>query len=162
MGRRPIFCLRAMYRQNQALVKLLDPAVSAMGYELWGLEHLARGRRSLLRVYIDRDAGVSIADCERVSKQLTGILDVEDPIRGSYDLEVSSPGLDRPLFTLGQFNRFIGHEVRLRLKAKVAGRRQIFGRIDKVEEGAISIQAGAQQFSVPPDLIEKARLVPQI
>lgn len=151
-----------MHRQNPVLVNLLEPAVAAMGCELWGLEHLSRGRRSLLRVYVDRAGGVTLADCERISRQLTGILDVEDPIRGSYDLEVSSPGLDRPLFNLEQFRRFAGHEIRLRLKAKVAGRRQISGRISEVGQDSVSIQSGADQFSIPADMIEKARLVPQI
>ena len=151
-----------MHRQNPVLVNLLEPAVSAMGFELWGLEHLSRGRHSLLRVYVDRAGGVTVADCERVSRQLTGILDVEDPIRGSYDLEVSSPGLDRPLFNLDQFRRFAGHEIRLRLKAKVAGRRQISGRINAVGQDSVSIQAGQDQFSIPADMIDKARLVPQI
>jgi len=150
-----------MNRQNPILLNLLGPAVAAMGYELWGLELLARGRRSLLRVYVDREGGVTVADCERVSRQLTGVLDVEDPIRGPYDLEVSSPGMDRLLFNLDHFRRYTGHEIRVRLTAKLEGRRQISGRIGEVGGDSVSILEGEKQYSIPADMIEKARLIPQ-
>jgi len=140
---------------------LLAPAVTALGYELWGVEHLARGRKSLLRIYIDRDDGISLRDCELVSRQVAGILDVEDPIRGGYDLEVSSPGLDRPLFTVDQFRRFVGEAVRIRLKAKLEGRRQIAGRLESVSDEEIEVRENSRSFLVPVDMIDRARLIPE-
>ncbi len=97
-----------MYKQNQVLVELLQPVVSAMGYEMLGIEQIPQGRDSLVRVYIDSETGISLDDCERVSDQVTGVLDVEDPVKGSYRLEITSPGLDRPLFTLEQCRRYLG------------------------------------------------------
>ncbi len=140
---------------------MLAPAVTALGYELWGVEHLARGRKSLLRIYIDRDDGISLRDCELVSRQVAGILDVEDPIRGGYDLEVSSPGLDRPLFTVDQFRRFVGEAVRIRLKAKLEGRRQIAGRLESVSDEEIEVRENSRSFLVPVDMIDRARLIPE-
>lgn len=162
VGRWPIFCLERMSRQHQALVDLVRPVVEGMGYELWGLEHGIRARRSLLRVYIERQDGITLGDCERVSHELTGVLDVEDPFRGPYDLEVSSPGLDRLLFTPEQFRRFAGHEVLVHMKVKLNGRRRISGRIEGVEAEAILLRTpDGEAFRVPPDLIERARLVPR-
>ncbi|MGH8247009.1 MAG: ribosome maturation factor RimP [Gammaproteobacteria bacterium] len=150
-----------MYRQNRALVDLVRPVIEAMGYEFWGLEQLSRPRRALLRIYIDCPGGVTLADCERVSHEVTGVLDVEDAVTGSYDLEVSSPGLDRPLFTLEQILRYAGREVRIRMSAKIGGRRQLTGYIEGVEaEGVVIRTAEGEHYTVPSVLIERARLVP--
>ena len=107
----------------------IESAVQGLGYELVGVEYLPQGRRSLLRVYIDTPGGVTVDDCERVSHQVSGVLDVEDPIRGQYVLEVSSPGLDRPLFTAEHFQRFAGSRVRLRTSPPLDGRRNFSGLI---------------------------------
>jgi ribosome maturation factor RimP len=122
---------------------------------------MRRGRRSLLRLYIDSAQGVTLADCERVSREVTGVLDVEDPIRGPYDLEVSSPGLDRPLFTLAQVRRYIGRQVRLRLRVKLHGHRQIAGVVAQVLDDALVVDAGSERLEVKWDMVERARLVPQ-
>jgi ribosome maturation factor RimP len=151
-----------MHPQNQALYALLGPVVADLGYELWGLEQVSAPGRTLLRVYIDSAAGISVDDCARVSRRVAGLLDVEDPIRGPYDLEVSSPGLDRPLFTPAQFERFVGREVRLRLKAKLNGQRRIAGTIARAGGGSLEIDSGKERCEVPMDLIEQARLVPDI
>jgi ribosome maturation factor RimP len=95
-----------------------------------------------------------------VSRQVTGVLDVEDPIRGGYDLEVSSPGLDRPLYTVEQFRRYVGEAVRIRLKAKLEGRRQLAGRLESVSEETIEVQEDSRRFAVPVDMIDRARLIP--
>lgn len=151
-----------MYRQNRHLVDLLRPGIEAMHYEFWGLEHTAGPRRAVLRIYIDSPAGVTVADCERVSHAATGVLDVEDAVPGSYDLEVSSPGLDRPLFTLEQVLRYTGREVRIRMSAKIGGRRQLTGCIESVEaEGVVIRTADGEHHTVSPGLIERARLVSQ-
>jgi ribosome maturation factor RimP len=147
-----------MYKQNPILVKLVEPVISAMGYEMWGIEYFARGHGSLVRVFIDSESGITLDDCERVSRQVTGMLDVHDPIAGSYRLEISSPGLDRPLFTLEQFKRFQGHKVQIRLRSKVADRRNFSGEIGAVEAGSIVLHDRDEIVTIPADMIEKAHL----
>ena len=151
-----------MYKQNQVLTDLLAPVIGAMGYELLGIEHLPQGRHSIVRVYIDQPTGVTLSDCEQVSDHITGILDVEDPIRGSYDLEVSSPGLDRPLFTLEQFRRFLGSQAQVNLRSKLEGRRKITGRIEAIENETVVMNTDDNVYHVPADQIEKAKLVPEL
>ena len=151
-----------MYKQNQVLVDLLGPLIRAMGYELLGIEQLAQGRHSVIRIYIDRAAGITLSDCEQVSEQVTGLLDVEDPVKGSYNLEVSSPGLDRPLFTLEHFRRYQGSEARVQLRSKLDGRRKLSGRIESVEGETVVIDMDGIVYRVPAELIEKARLVADI
>lgn len=150
-----------MYRQNQALLDLFEPEVVAIGYELLGIELTQNGNGSILRVYIDKDGGVDIDDCVAVSHQLTGLLDVEDPIAGHYDLEVSSPGLDRPLFTIEQFNKFIGEMVKIRLYEKHNGRKRFVGVLHAVNDDEVVINCEDEEYKVPFRLIERARLVPQ-
>jgi len=149
-----------MYRQNMTLVKLLDPVVKAMGYEMLGIEHIPNGKRSSLRIYIDNEQGIKLEDCSRVSQQIAGVLDVNDPIQGTYDLEVSSPGLDRPLFTVEHFRRFIGVEVKLNLREKIAGRRKLVGEISAVSDERVDVIDTGINYQIPVDVIDKARLVP--
>lgn len=150
-----------MNRQNQALLDLFEPEVSALGYELLGIELNQNGQGSILRVYIDKDDGITIDDCVLVSQQLTGLLDVEDPIKGNYELEVSSPGLDRPIFTIEQFNKFIGETIKLRLYEKQDGRRRYVGLLVSVNDEMIIINCDDEDIEVPLNLIDRARLVPQ-
>ena len=150
-----------MYKQNKRLVELIGPVVRDLGYELVGIEHLRQGRYSLVRIYIDKEAGITLADCEAVSHQVTGVLDVEDPIQGAYNLEVSSPGLDRPLFTLNQFARHTGRAARLNLGAKLEGRRKLSGRIAGTGEDYVLMEVDGEEMRVPGDLIEQARIVPE-
>lgn len=147
-----------MYKQNQSLVKLLEPVISSMGYEMLGIEYFARGHGSLVRIFIDNDTGITVDDCERVSRQVTGLMDVHDPVQGSYHLEISSPGLDRPLFTLEQFMRFQGHKAQVRLHSKLDGRRNFSGQIGAVEADRIILYDQDQIFTIPADMIEKAHL----
>ncbi len=149
-----------MYRQNQALLDLCQPELAALGYELLGIEHHQDGNRAILRVYIDKDTGVTIDDCAVVSHQLTGLLDVADPVKGTYTLEVSSPGLDRPIFTELQFKRFIGEMVKVRLHQKHNGRRRYIGLLVAVEVAFIVICCDDENIEIPFSLIETARLVP--
>jgi len=147
---------------EQRVMGLLEPTVSALGYELLGVEYLAQGKHSRLRVYIDSPAGIGLEDCETVSHQVSGVLDVDDPIQGQYSLEVSSPGLDRPLFQPDHFARFVGQKVKLRLHQPRDGQRNFYGRIAAVEgeEIYISMEDGDQLVSSIED-IEKANLVPE-
>lgn len=141
------------------LTEMFEPTVTALGLELWGIELLQQGKYSLLRIYIEREAGVAIEDCEQVSRQVSAILDVEDPIAGEYTLEVSSPGMERPLFTVGQFEQFAGSEVKLKLRNQVKGRRNFKGTIVKVAGGNISLQVDGEDYDLPHADVEKANIV---
>jgi ribosome maturation factor RimP len=150
-----------MYRQNQALLDLFEPEVAALGYELLGIELNQNGHGSILRIYIDKEDGIVVDDCVLVSQQLSGLLDVEDPIKGNYDLEVSSPGLDRPLFTLEQFKKYVGETVKLKLYEKLDGRKRFVGVLKAIEDENIIISCDEEEYTVPFRLLERARLVPQ-
>jgi ribosome maturation factor RimP len=149
-----------MYRQNQTLVDLLHPVVTAMGYELWGIEQLSEGHATLLRVYIEHESGITLEDCTRVSRQVAAVLDVEDPVAGAYRLEISSPGLDRPLFTLDHFSRFIGEQVRVHLRQKFEDRKRISGQISHIEDDKVTIDSDGTEYTISASLIEKANLLP--
>ncbi len=148
-----------MPRESVELRKLVEPAVTALGFELVGVEFI-RGKSGVLRVYIDHPDGVSVNDCQSASYQISGVLDVEDPIRGDYALEVSSPGLDRPLYRAQDFERFAGHEVDLRLLAPVDGQRRFKGVLGGLREGQVVIQMKDEELLVEVDEIDQARLVP--
>lgn len=146
--------------RKERLLALLEPPVQALGYELVDLE--ARiGGNGLLRVYIDRADGVGLDDCERVSRQLSAFLDVEEPLPGSYALEVSSPGLDRPLRTAEHFERFAGHEAKIRLDVPLEGRRNFKGKLCGVEEAEIVIAVDGQAWRLPLADVASAHLVPE-
>nr|WP_279381388.1 ribosome maturation factor RimP [Candidatus Thiosymbion oneisti] len=149
------------------LTGLVRSVVEPMGYELVGAEYFQRGKRgAVLRVYIDhpsgaRRQGITLDDCGRVSHQLSGVLDVEDPIAGHYDLEVSSPGLDRPLFTAAHFERFRGRKVRIKAAVKLDGRRNFEGRIASLERALVLLRVDGEIREIPLAMIESARLVPE-
>ncbi|MDD5036536.1 MAG: ribosome maturation factor RimP [Methylococcaceae bacterium] len=141
------------------LTRLVEPVVTGMGYELVGIEFDSHQR--ILRVYIDCERGIVLDDCSKVSHQLSGLLDVEDPIPGKYQLEISSPGMDRPLFTLAHFERFKGVLVRLQLLRPIDGRRRFKARLLGVEGGRVLLQDGENQFEIPFESIDKARIAPE-
>lgn len=144
---------------KERLIELLEPALAALGFELADLDaHV--GRRGLLRLYIDRESGVTLADCERVTEQIGAFLDVEDPLPGSYVLEVSSPGLDRRLRTLAHFARFSGERVRIELKDPREGRRKLSGRLLGVEGGLVSVDVDGTPWRLALKDIAVARLAP--
>jgi ribosome maturation factor RimP len=144
---------------KQSLIGLLEPAVAALGFELADLDaHF--GRRGLLRLYIDRPGGVTLDDCQRVSEQIGALLDVEDPLPGSYVLEVSSPGLDRRLRTLEHFERFKGDQARIELRDALEGRRRFTGRLVGVEGGAVLLEVDGETWRLHLDDIAVARLAP--
>ena len=128
-----------MYIQNQKLFDLLGPEVTSMGFELLGIELVKNRHTSLLRVYIDNIEGIKIDDCVLVSQQIAGLLDVNDPVNGKYNLEVSSPGLNRPLFTDEQLKKQIGQNAVIRLHEKYKGKRKIVGVIEAVTEYDLSL-----------------------
>lgn len=137
---------------------MLRPTVQALDLDLWGVEYLTRGRSALLRLYIDGPEGITIDDCERVSRQVSAVLDVEDPLPGEYTLEVSSPGLDRPLFYFEQFGQFLGEVVNLRLRGPLNGRRKFKGVLEKADAGIIAMTVDNEQIEIPYDQIEKANI----
>lgn len=143
------------------LQAIIEPSVSALGYELVGIEYLPQGRYSLLRVYIDSEAGITVDDCEKVSRQLSGVLDVEDPIKGQYSLEISSPGLDRPLFTPEHFARFAGQQVQVRLQQPLNGQRKFKGLLRGMDGEEVLIEIDGGELRVLPEEIDKANLIPQ-
>lgn len=145
--------------KHAILEEMIRPAVEATGFEFWGLEYLAQGKHSVLRVYIDHENGIDVDNCAEVSHQVSGVLDLEDPIQGYYNLEVSSPGMDRPLFTEAQFAMYIGEEVELRASVAVNGRRKFKGTIEAVENGAIHLVVDGESYEIPSSQVEKAHLV---
>lgn len=148
--------MSARVEQIQAIV---EPVLSALGLQLWGIEYLGQGRHTLLRVYIDKTDGVDIEDCAEASRQISGILDVEDPIKNEYTLEVSSPGIERPLFTLDQYRQYLGVELKVRLRQNFEGRRNFAGVLIEVVDDEISIAQGEDKLSFPLELIERANVV---
>lgn len=147
---------------SEKLLEIVREAVEPLGYELVGVEYLSQGRGgSLLRVYIDHEEGISVDDCAAVSHQLSGVLDVEDPIQENYSLEVSSPGLDRPLFFERDFVRFSGMRASIRLRTKLHDRRRFEGVLRGVQEGKVLVETDGEVASLPLELIDKARLVPE-
>ena len=139
----------------------IEIAVHGLGYELVGIEYHPQGRRALLRVYIDVPAGVTVDDCERASRQISGALDVDDPIRGQYVLEVSSPGMDRPLFTPEHFRRFSGSRIRLRVSPPLEGRRNFTGVLQGLRDDRVVVVQEDGEVAIPLHHIEQARLVPE-
>lgn len=147
------------------LTELVASAVEPLGYELLGVDYVAQGHHSLLRIYIDSPDGITLDDCERASRQVSAVLDVDDPIRGQYTLEMSSPGLDRPLFTAEHFTQFIGREVKLRLHTPLEeGRRKFKALITNVEGDVIHLTSSEtdEEWRISLDNIEKANLVPEL
>ncbi len=146
---------------KDTLLALLEQEIEAMGYELVELDAPAPGGSGTLRIYIDGEDGIGLDDCERVSHRVSGVLDVEDPIHGHYVLEVSSPGLDRPLRTEEHFRRQLGHQVKVLLAAGRPGRRRYKGRIAGIEAGVLEIEVDGERIALPLSEIESARLVPE-
>ena len=168
--------------KSQALYDLIAPAVAACGVDLWGIEFLPQGKRSLLRIFIDKPIdesaepvlneegeveqgrGIGVEDCVRVTQQVGAMLDVHDPISGEYALEVSSPGWDRPFFQLSQMSGYIGHQVALRLIATVENRRKFQAKLLSVdlENEMIQVEVDAKHMlEIDSNNIDKANLIYQ-
>lgn len=166
--------------KTQVLQDLIAPAVNACDVDLWGIEFIPQGKRSLLRIYIDREVdeaaepvinedgdvelgrGIGVQDCVRVTQQVGAMLDVHDPISGEYALEVSSPGWDRPFFQLAQMQNYIGHTVALRLIAAVENRRKFQAKLVAVdvEKELIQVEVEKQQvLEIDSNNIDKANLI---
>ncbi len=144
----------------QDLTHLFEPVVVAMGYELVGMEFQRGGGHGTLRVFIDREAGVDLEDCAAISHQISGILDVEEPIQQAYDLEISSPGLDRPLFKLEDYDRFSGQMAKIKLAVALDGRKNFMGQLQgAIDASTIVIEVDGQPFELAFADIAKANLI---
>ncbi|ENM5854326.1 ribosome maturation factor RimP [Vibrio mimicus] len=146
---------------ERQLTEMLEAPVVAAGYELVGLEFVRAGQHSTLRIFIDHENGITVEDCAEVSRQVSAVLDVEDPISVVYNLEVSSPGLERPLFKAAHYEQFIGHEVSIVLKMAVANRRKWKGIIQSIEGETVAVMVDGQEEHFVLSNISKANLIPK-
>ncbi|PJG86245.1 ribosome maturation factor RimP [Conservatibacter flavescens] len=146
---------------EQKLEELLNDSVEDLGCELVGIECQRVGRTLTVRLFIDKEGGVTIDDCADVSRQVSAVLDVEDPIADKYNLEVSSPGLDRPLFTLGHYERFIGEDIVVHLRIALGDRRKWQGKLVRVEGDMISLLVDGQEQTFVFGNIQKANIIPK-
>ena len=147
-------------KQATKIDAIVKPVIESMAYEYVGCERVAQKAHSLLRIYIDKKPnGVTIDDCTAVSRQLSGLLDVEEPIKEAYTLEVSSPGIERPLFTVEQFKQFIGKQIAVKLYAPLEKRRKLAGELLQVNDEQIVLNDEGQDYTVPFSAITKAHLV---
>ncbi|RLV58692.1 ribosome maturation factor RimP [Parashewanella curva] len=148
-----------MARLESKLADMLTAPVEALGYRLWGIDYVQAGKHSTVRVYIDSDKGVSIDDCVEASRQISAVMDVEDPISNEYTLEVSSPGVDRPLFSAEQYATYLGEEVKLLLNMPVNGSRKLKGAVTKVEGQMLSLDVDGNDTLIALDNIRKGNLI---
>jgi len=139
--------------------QLIEASIESLGYEVVGVEYNKNGQDTILRIYIDSEQGISVEDCERVSHQVSGILDVEEPISAAYSLEVSSPGFDRPLFKTKDFERFTGSEAKISMKLPINGRRNFKGLLQGFSDGNILIEVDGEVYDLPLTKLAKARLI---
>ena len=144
---------------EQNLQEMLQGAVEDLGCELWGIECQRAGRFMTVRLFIDKEGGVTVDDCADVSRQVSAILDVEDPIADKYNLEVSSPGLDRPLFTLPQFERYIGQDIAVHLRIPVIERRKWQGKLERIQKDMVTLIVDGQEQVLVFGNIQKANVV---
>jgi ribosome maturation factor RimP len=149
-------------RTRAELRKLLEPGVAATGFDLVEVELAGSHHHPTLRVYIDSPAGVNVDDCARVSRQLSALLDVEDPLPGHYTLEVSSPGLDRPLVKPEDFMRYVGETIKIKMQQPMLGRRNFSGRLVDVTADHVVIEVDKERFDLMFEGMERARLVPRL
>lgn len=143
------------------LWELFEPVVTGMGYELIEIEHFPSLKHGVLRLYIDKEGGVTIDDCSDVSQQISALIDVEDPVKGQFNLEISSPGMDRPLRRLKDFQRFTGSKVKLKTGVPLDGQRNFTGRLLSADDNYVVIETDTEEISIPMDALDKARIVPE-
>ena len=142
------------------LTDLVAPVATALGLQLWGIEYISHAKQSVVRIYIDDPEGVDVDDCAKLSRQVSSVFDVEDPIMGEYNLEVSSPGMDRPFFTLDQYRPYVGERIKVKLRTPFEGRRNFVGQLTGIEDDDVVVAVDSEEFLLPFDLIDKANLIP--
>lgn len=149
-----------MSQLEKKLTEMLNAPVEAIGFELVGVEFVRAGKHSTLRVYIDSENGIDVDDCAEVSHQVSAVLDVEDPITNEYNLEVSSPGMDRPLFKAAHYASVVGEEITVKLNLPQDSRRNFKGLLTQSTDTHIHVEVDGQAFVLPISNITKANLVP--
>ena len=148
-----------MAKFEQKLTDLLRPAVEETGKTLLGIEYLSAGNNSILRLFVDHENGINVDDCAEVSRQVGALLDVEDPISSEYSLEVSSPGVDRPLFELAHFQAVIGETVNVKLSMPLNGRRKFKGPLVAIENDTLIVTVDSIDYELAISNVDKANLV---
>ncbi|MCP3668328.1 MAG: ribosome maturation factor RimP [Gammaproteobacteria bacterium] len=151
-----------MLIKHEALKSLIEPQVESLGYELVHLELDTQGGNRVLRIYIDAPGGIQVDDCETVSRQLSLVLDVENPLSMPYLLEVSSPGLDRPLVIQSHFKRFLGRYARIVMENHIMGRKRFKGMICEAGDDSVVVEVDGEQYDLPYEQMVSARLEPDI
>jgi ribosome maturation factor RimP len=162
----PFFVWIGFNSMRDALMRLLEPPIEALNYELVDIEFAQAGRGGVLRIFIDRRAGdsslgVTVDDCAIVSHAVSQVLEIQDPIKGHYTLEVSSPGFDRILRTRAHFERFVGERIFAELKLPIDGRRRFVGVLKSIAADAVVVEVDGKAHSLPLERIQKARLRPE-
>jgi ribosome maturation factor RimP len=162
----PFFVLKMGLVMRDALMRLLEPPIEALGFDVVDIEFAQAGRGGVLRIFIDRRAqdsgpGITVDDCAIVSHAVSQVLETQDPIKGHYTLEVSSPGFDRILRTRAHFERFIGERIFAELKLPMDGRRRYVGELKSLAGDTIVMEVDGKAHSLPIDRIQKARLRPE-
>ena len=151
-----------MAKFEQKLTDMLRPAVAETGKELLGVEFISAGNNSVLRLFIDHENGINVDDCAEVSRQVGAILDVEDPISSEYSLEVSSPGVDRPLFELAHFQAVVSETINVRLSMPLNGRRKFKGTLVAIENDSLIVEVDGMDYELVINNVDKANLVARL
>ncbi len=145
---------------SEQLTSLIEPVVTGLDCELWGLEYITQGKHSVLKIYIESEAGVDVDDCARISRQVSSLLDVEEPLKGKYTLEVSSPGMDRRLFTKAQYEAYKGAKIKLSLRSAYEGKRKYTGLLCGIEDGDVVLRVGDEEILFPFEEVDKTTVIP--
>ena len=142
-----------------ALDNLVKNTVEGLGFILWGYEYRPHSESALLRIFIEKETGISVEDCATVSRQIGAVLDVENLIPVAYILEVSSPGMDRVLFSQEQYQNYLGEKAKIRTRTPLNGRRNFLGTLQTVSDSRVIIQVDNENFEIPFEIIDRTRLV---
>jgi len=153
-----------MSTKTELLQEIIEPIVQSFELELWGLQYLPQGNHATLRIYIDSAQGVNVEDCARVSRQVSAVLDVEDPISSRYSLEVSSPGLDRVMFKFEQYEKYIGSKINVKLNRAIDSKKKFKAQLLAVDEQKqiLEFMLDEEKFDVDFLNIDKANLVGEL
>jgi ribosome maturation factor RimP len=144
---------------SQSLEALCTPVVEGMGFELWGIEFRSSQKHAHVKVFIDHEDGITVDHCSDVSHQISGVLDVEDPISVPYTLEVSSPGLERPLMKIEHYRKYIGRQIKVRLIWAIEERKNLNGELVKAEDETITLLMEGEEFEFPISAVKRANLI---
>lgn len=148
-----------LFNDPYGIVPIVEPVIVGMGYDFWGMECQISSNTAQVRIFIDRNEGISLDDCSRVSQQLSAVLDVEDPVEVPYTLEISSPGINRKLFTVAQMKNAVGDKVKVKTTWPINERRNIRGMLKAANDEQVTVvtQEG-EEFLVPIEAIKNAKL----